>query len=469
MPREDHIIGLRMYFSMTFERFVQQAPMTVITRAAFEHALDNKALNELFGKNAARQYTRELLFSSVVDLMGLVVCKIQPSINAAFQAVANTLPVSITSVYNKLNAMEPAVTSALVNHTAVRLGAVIREMGGQLPELVPGHRVRIIDGNHLAATQRRLDVLRGSFAGPLPGQALVVLDPALMLVTDMIPCEDGHAQERSLFADILALVEPGDVWIADRNFCTAGLLTGISAKHASYVIRQHAGLAIISAGTLRQCGRTDTGDVYEQDVTIRDSEGGEARARRIVLRLDKVTRDGDAEMAILTTLPNVAASAVAVAELYRKRWKLETLFQSLTQMLKGEIDTLAYPPAALLGFAIALATYNVLSTAQAALRGAFGAEKIQSEVSAYYIANEVRATAGGMGIAFEYSFWLPFQNMKPEALAKQLLQWAARAKLSKYKRHPRGPKNPVPKRTRFTDKPHVSTARLLAESRKKSP
>ena len=35
--------------------------------------------------------------------------------------------------------------------------------------------MRILDGNHLAATQRRLGVTRGHTAGPLPGQSLVVL------------------------------------------------------------------------------------------------------------------------------------------------------------------------------------------------------------------------------------------------------------------------------------------------------
>jgi hypothetical protein len=54
----------------------------------------------------------------------------------------------------------------------------------------------------------------------MPGKSLVVLDPALMLAVDVFPCEDGHAQERSLLASVLPSVEAGDVWIADRNFCT---------------------------------------------------------------------------------------------------------------------------------------------------------------------------------------------------------------------------------------------------------
>ena len=145
------------------------------------------------------------------------------------------------------------------------------------------------------------------------------------------------------------------------------------------------------------------------------------------------------------------------------------MFQSLTMMLHGELATLGYPRAALFGFSVALASYNILSTVQAALRGKFGTEKVQEEVSGYYIAAEVRTTARGLAIATEPVDWVPFQTMPPKTLAKEMLRWAAHVDLRQFKRHPRGPKKPVPKRTRHADKTHVSTARLLAESRKKSP
>ena len=148
---------------------------------------------------------------------------------------------------------------------------------------------------------------------------------------------------------------------------------------------------------------------------------------------------------------------------------METLFLNLTQMLEGEIDTLGYPRAALLGFGIALATYNIVSAVQASLRGKFGIEKVRDEVSGYYLANEVRANASGMAVAIDDVAWERFQTMAPEAFARQMLAWASFVQLARFKRHPRGPKKPVPKRTRFPDSGHVSTARLLAESRKKSP
>ncbi|OWK36564.1 hypothetical protein FRUB_09127 [Fimbriiglobus ruber] len=38
-------------------------------------------------------------------------------------------------------------------------------------------------------------------AGPLSGQSLVILDPALGLARDVIPCADGHAQERPSWSE----------------------------------------------------------------------------------------------------------------------------------------------------------------------------------------------------------------------------------------------------------------------------
>src|SRR5438046_7890834 len=57
-------------------------------------------------------------------------------------------------------------------------------------------------------------------AGALPGQSLVALDPQRKLICHVHCCEDGHTQERALVDDAVAWVEPGQVWVADRNFAT---------------------------------------------------------------------------------------------------------------------------------------------------------------------------------------------------------------------------------------------------------
>jgi IS4 transposase len=454
---------IAMVLDAVLDKFIKQSPVTVMMRAVMENVLAPATIDAVFERVAERQYVRELLFSSVVDLVGLVVGKVHPSIHAAYQRVKSSLPVSLASIYNKINATEPAVIAELVRHTAEGMGSVIDEMGGRLPALVPGYRVRILDGNHLASTERRLQPLRGSKAGPLPGFAIVVLDPERMLATEMIPCEDGHAQERSLSADILALAAEKDVWVGDRNFCTTALLTGLDGRGAFFAIRRHAAMTLASGGTQRSCGRTETGAVYEQKVTLIDSEGEPMQLRLVTVRLDKATRDDDLEIAILTNLPVKAASAASVADLYRKRWTLESMFLTMTQILEGEIETLGYPGAALLGFGVALVSYNIYSTVQAALRAEFGTEKVQNDVSGYYIADEVQGTMRGMEVAVEPVLWERFQTLSPKALAKELRRYARHVSLELFKKHPRGPKKPTTPRSRYADRPHVSTARLLAE------
>jgi len=438
-----------------------------MVRAALEYALASDALDEIFRTTAEEGYEKTLLFSAVVDLLGMVISRVQPSLHAAYQAVSHTLPVSITSLYNKVNGLEIGVSSALVTHSATRLGPVIDAMPSGLVPWLPGYRVRIVDGSHLASTERRIDELWGCRAGPLPGQSLVVLDPGRMLATHMLPCEDAHAQERSLTPELLALVEAKDCFVADRNFCTFRLLYGIATRHAFFAIRQHAKLRIVSSGTLRRRGRIETGEVFEQKIQLEGEDGTTLEARRIVVRLDKPTRDGDMQLAVITNVPASDASAVAIAELYRKRWTVETMFFELTQMLEGELNTMGYPRAALLGFGVALVAYNMLSTVKSALRAAFGAAKVDEEVSNYYIANEARTMAEGLDVATDPEDWVPFQKMTAQELAEALVELARNARLAAFKRHKRGPKKPVPKRTEHTDTPHVSTARLLVRARGK--
>ena len=61
-----------MILGPVFERFINQSPISVMSRATLEHALSATALDELFERTAERGYTRELLFSTTVDVMSLV-------------------------------------------------------------------------------------------------------------------------------------------------------------------------------------------------------------------------------------------------------------------------------------------------------------------------------------------------------------------------------------------------------------
>jgi IS4 transposase len=445
-----------------FERFSQDSPLSVMAQGLMENALSPRIVDQLFEDVAERQYTNKLLFSTIVDLMSVVVCRIRPSIHAAFQARAETVGATIDAVYDKLDGTEPALSAALVHSTAARLAPVIDAMNGARADWLPGYRVRILDGNHLPGTEHRLKELRTIRAGALPGHALVVLDPRLMLATDVVLCEDGHAQERSLLDRVLGFVAAKDLWIADRNFCTTDFLFGIAQRDGSFVIRQHAStLHWEFVGKRRARGRIDTGKVFEQTLRATNEAGEILILRRITVILDRPTRDGDAEIHILTNVPAKDAHARVIADLYRRRWTIETAFQELEETLNSEVNTLGYPKAALFAFCVALVAYNVLSTLKAALRSVHGEEKVADEVSGYYVADEIRMTHRGMMIAIPEDEWAVFHDLTPVELADVLVRLARSVSLPKFRKHPRGPKKPKPEKQSGAKIKHVATAKIL--------
>jgi len=451
-----------MLLPKVFERFVDGSPVTVLLCGILEHALPAAEIDQLFAATAEQQYTRELLFSSVVDLMAEVVCRIRPSVHAGYQAEPSKFGVSLRAIYDKLERTEPGLSAALVAHTGRKLIPVIQRLGGGLPPWLRDYRVRILDGNHLGGTEHRLKELRPVAAGALPGQTLAVLDAATMVVTDVLCCEDGHAQERALLPDVFPLIAERDLWIADRNFCTTDFWFALALRRACGVLRQHGNLSWQPLSKRRYVGRVDTGRVYEQRVRIQDDTGQELALRRITIQLDSPTRDGDTEIHVLTNLP-ARVRAKVIARLYQKRWTIETAFQELTVILKCEVNALAYPKAALLGFCVALMAFNVLSVVKAALRAAHGVEKIEEVLSTYYVADEIAGTYRGMMIAIPDESWEVFATMTAAQFAKALKGLASKVDLEKLKKHPRGPKKPKPQRHRNRHVTHVATARILAK------
>jgi len=334
-----------MILSEVFERFVQKSPVVVMVRATVENVLAAERMDELFARTALKQRPSELLFSTLVDMMGSVVCQTRRSIHAAYQAQREELGVSVKALYDKLQGVEPEASRALVRDTAQQMAAIVRQMGGTLPALLPGYRVLIVDGNHFPASERRLKETRTRNVAPLPGHAVAVLDPELMLAVDMLPSRDGHASERTLLPSLLATLEPRDLLIADRNFCTTQFLLEIPHRGAFFLIRQHgSSLKHELVGRRRRIGRVESGVVYEQKLRILGKT--ETRViRRITIQLDKPTSDGDTEIHLLTNVPS-RVSALKLASLYRKRWTIERAFQEMEATLNSEIKTLAYPQAA---------------------------------------------------------------------------------------------------------------------------
>jgi hypothetical protein len=394
--------------------------------------------------------------------MMLVVCRLKPSVFAAFTHLKDSLGVSAKSLYNKLGLIEPQVSRMLVVETAQQLSQVIDELQVFEVSPIPGYEVRIVDGNHHPASHHRLKVLRDVAAAPLPGQTLVVYDPVRRLVVDCVPCEDGHTQERAIVTELLDPVTPGLVWIADRNFCTCTVLFELALHHAYFVIRHHSQLNLHRQGPVIDCGSCATGRINEQQVVLTDSNGEQLTCRLITIELTNPTRDGDRQIQILSNLPQ-SVGAPIIAESYRDRWQVENVNLELVKHFASEQKALGYPPATLFAFCISLVAYNVLAVVQASLRSAHGEAASPENLSSYYVAHSL-ASGWEATMLIEDTFWVErYKSLKPAELAIELKAIAQHLDISKYRKHKRGPKKPPTPRTRYRNTPHVSTKRLLDE------
>ena len=449
-------------------RFAERAPVPVMARLAVQRALDRDWIDTVFEEYRQSQYTRELLFSSVVELMSVVAMGLRPSLHAAAKAYAR-LPVSVTALYDKINHTDPDVIRALVQGSNDRLEPVLNAMRPSQAATVEGYRLRIVDGNHLPASEKRLKLLRQFRGAALPGQSLVVYDPDSGFVIDLLPCEDGHVQERACMAPILERAKPGELWIADRNFSTKAILGGWHRQGSSFIVREHGRTPNPTVcSELHPCGRIDTGFVFEQSVTIHTDQGETVALRRIELQLDKPTDDGDTVIRLLTNLPKSTVSAEDIASLYRRRWRIENMFQRLEAALSSEIAALGHPRAALLAFGVAVLAYNVLALIEHAIEVRHQLEQNGGiELSAFYLALEIKAAYEGMMIALPSSDWQRYDDLNAGELANVLLQVAGHADPRRLRKHKRGPK--MPKKPGYVAgdeaRRHVSTAQVLKDGR----
>ena len=442
------------------------APLGVMVRGTMEWMLDEQILEDLFRDNAPGQYTRELTIAVVVKLLIQVSAGMRSSLFAAFKADQDTIVPSITTsfqaLYGKIGRINPRVSEALVRYSAERLAPLLEGMPAATKEPFAGYRLRVLDGNVLTGTDHRLTALRRWLNACLPGKSLVVYEPALGLVTDLVLCEDAYTQERALLVELLPRICANDLFVADRNFCTTKFVFGVATQKGFFVVRQHArNVPCQPVSRLRKVGETPTGVVYEQPVAVTDPQTSEQlMLRRIELRLFEKTRDGERTLVLLTNLPDTI-SALEIAQTYRTRWTIETHFQFLTESLHCEVKGLGQPKAALLMFAMSLVAGNALALVRGSLRQAHGTEAA-AEVSGYYLAFEI---AGDYRTLMKYlptEQWAGWRDLEPSAFARLLIMIARNVRLGGLTRSKRGPKKPPATKPEYSKKhKHYSTARLL--------
>lgn len=439
------------------ERFSCSIPVATMVRGLFEHLFDPATLNAIPAGAELFTYTRSIEFTHLVGLMADVVFRVHPSVRAAYQKSPARPAATLKSVYEKLRHVEPGVCRAFVQRVAEECAQVMACWGPGRASPIPGLRVRRVDGNKLAATQRRLDGMEHVYA-PLPGQALVLQDAATGLFVDVVPGLDAHQNERRLFGGLAAAWQANDLAIADRNFCTEQFLRPVMAAGAFFVVRHHGSVGLHPLGPERSAGRSPTGVVVEQRMRYAESD---LEVRCVTVHLDQPTRDGERVVRVLTNLDPDRVPATAVAEAYRDRRGIEIAFQELEAAVRSEIDTLAYPQAALFGFCLGLALCNLLQVVKAALAATPAAAEPE-ELSGVVIGHEMRTYLGTLLLLPLPATW-PQPDWTPRQVANWLRGVAESADWSAYHKSRRGPKKKKKFDAGYRSQGNTSTARIIAQ------
>ena len=438
-----------MIFGAMFDRFARERPMAVLAMMTVRNIFSDRQIDQIFEQASNSQYTRELRFSLCAKLLGDVALCGASSVNAVYKKYEQSIPVSASAVYQKLQGVEPQVCQSMVAITAAKAAALIGQLSAQRPQPIEGYRLRIVDGNYLAKTQRRIKELRQSSVSALPGMSLALYDYATELIEHLVLSEDGHTNERALMLHMGELLQENDLLMADSLYCTMVMFDTVASKKAKFLIRHHGGLRLREAGALKHGkGRCKTGEVTFQKITTTDGK----HYTVITIHRDRPTKKGQYEVRLLTNLKVTARLATQLAELYLKRWKIEESFRQLTEYLSCEIKTLGYPKAALLAFSLAVIAYNCLRCLKAALAAHFGQDEVDNKLSMYYVADELKQSLDGVQVAIDEDVWKQFETMNVAELTGCMSDVVKHVYFPRYKKSPKAykkPKAPIERKRNF--------------------
>jgi hypothetical protein len=446
------------------QQMAEKAPAATLFRGLLERTLDDDTLDSIFNDYRQHQVESTILFSHLVNMLAPVITQASKSVNAAHQAAEQDY--SRQALYDKLKGVETPVSSALLRVSTEKLIKTRKSTKTTYPDVIKGIHTFIIDGKTYNATEHRLVETRTDARAPLPGRAIALLDTRHELFIDIECDAHAHRCERKIAEPLLERqLQPGALYIADRNFSDGVVLDFFFRKESYFIVRQHGACPswreIVGEKRVLKSKDSAGQRVYEQPIQVQLADGSWRAVRRITVKLSGPTRDGDTEIHLLTNLP-MRVRAGRISDAYRKRWTIENCFGHLSRALNAEIRTLCYPGAAGLCFSLALLLFNLMSLVRTLLlkQGKYSARYEITDVSYYYLADEISRSQFAMDELISRRQWSVFSSMSSAEFAEFLRTTASGASLARYRKHVRGPTKPRPKR-RYNGSRHVSTQKIL--------
>lgn len=185
-----------------------------------------------------------------------------------------------------------------------------------------GH-IYVVDGSALEALFRKLDALKDTPLGALAGKICTVIDLATRLPEQIWYKADGLAHDTNFFSKILSMVQAGSLWIFDRGFYDFAFFDDLIERGGDFITRSKSNAVFSIQSVL-----CHTAQIRDRLIIL----GGETTCKN-TLRLIEV-RFGSTWYSYLTSVTDPAIlPASVVADLYRRRWRIEEAFRIVKRLL----------------------------------------------------------------------------------------------------------------------------------------
>lgn len=355
---------------------LEKLPLADSVWRLLHFTLEDSWLEDLWGRHRGRCYQKDLKFSTLAHLITDALLEHQGSGHQAFERAQerDTLPVAISSTYDKLGHLPLALSEALLQEGTRRLQAVLPE----IPAVDPlagcwaDHEVFGADGKAIKHVKRLLKPLRGLQAGILGARAAVGLNLRTGLAVALVGHLDGEAGEAALTQDLLsqlaAAAGPEKPWVVvlDRLYCNLSFPQEVVKAGGHFLIRFCSNTTFVpDAARPTQQSHDAQGQRIVQEWGWLGKV--EKEDRQYVRRITKDLPSGP-EISVVTDLLDEATyPAEDLLATYHQRWGLETVFHQITDVfsLRHLIGT--RPQAVLFQLSICLLLYNALQVVRAHL------------------------------------------------------------------------------------------------------
>jgi hypothetical protein len=184
-------------------------------------------------------------------------------------------------------------------------------------------RIFAVDGSTLEALFRKLDALKEAPPGVLAGKICTVIDLATRLPEQLWFTQDAQAHDATFLAQILAFAQAGTLWIFDRGFYDFAFFDDLIDQGVHWITRLKSNAVFTVEQVLLQ-----TTEVRDRLILL----GGVTPCRHPV-RLIEVHFGRTWYRYVTSVLDPAILPASVVADLYRRRWRIEEAFLIVKRLL----------------------------------------------------------------------------------------------------------------------------------------